>query len=379
MIQTVNHSVQKHYDCIVVGAGPAGAAFVKTLQNKHSKLSILVVEKFKFPRDKICGDGLTHLSIGIAREIFPEVQKLLPTKSFTSKYIIHYDSATTIVERDDGVLDLIERKAFDHLLWNSLDRSTIDVLEEASVYDVIKTGEEVRGIKYHFDNRHLEATADLVIAADGSQSVIRRRTGSTHSDDVLPAVRQYFSHLSHARPGFIFLVDPPNMGYLWIFPFFKDDQWWANCGYGARKGRIKQRFEELKQHPAVGKYLAGARAESPVRGFPISTATSSFNRIKLMRPLWGAGYLLLGDAACLVHPHTGEGISSALYSGKLCAELIAQGLRGDALGRAYQKGVVDFVQNGFALPITAMLFKIPCLLPAFLRAPYLKILARKSA
>jgi flavin-dependent dehydrogenase len=178
MIESVTHSVQKHYDCIVVGAGPAGTAFVKTLQNKHSKLSILVIEKFKFPRDKICGDALTYLSVPMIGEIFPEIQELIPTKSFTRKYKIHYDPATTI-QRDNGVLDLVERKTFDHLLWNSLDKNTIDVLEEASVYDVINTSEEVKGIRYELDNRRLEATADLLIGADGSQSVIRRKTGST--------------------------------------------------------------------------------------------------------------------------------------------------------------------------------------------------------
>ncbi|MGZ8900835.1 MAG: FAD-dependent monooxygenase [Limisphaerales bacterium] len=374
MIQTVKHSVQKHYDCIVVGAGPAGAAFVKTLQNNHSKLSILVIEKFKFPRDKICGDALTYLSVPMIKEIFPEIQHLIPTRSFTRKYKIHYDPAITI-GRNDGVLDLIERKALDHLLWNSLDKSTIDVLEEAFVYEVIKTREEVKGIRYRFDNRRFEATADLVIGADGSHSVIRRKTGSTDTDDVFPAVRQYFSHLSHPQTGFIFLVDPPNTGYFWIFPFFKNNQWWANCGYGAKRGRIKQRYEDLKQHPLIREYLAGAKVHSPVRGFPINMAASSFNRIKLMRPLWGPGYILLGDAACLVHPHTGEGISSALYSGKLCAELIAQGLQEQSLGREYQRGVVDFLQNKFALTTTAMLFKIPCLLPDLLRVPYLKLLA----
>ena len=147
--------MQKHYDCIVVGAGPAGTAFVKTLQNKHSKLSILVIEKFKFPRDKICGDALTYLCDPMIREIFPEIQRLIPTESFTRKYKIHYDRAVTI-QRNDGGIDVIERKAFDHLLWNSLDKSTIDVLEEASVYEVIKRGKEVKGIKYYFDNRSFD-------------------------------------------------------------------------------------------------------------------------------------------------------------------------------------------------------------------------------
>jgi flavin-dependent dehydrogenase len=374
-IETVKHNVQKHYDCVVVGAGPAGTAFVKTLQNKHSKLSILVIEKFKFPRDKICGDALTYLCVPMLREIFPEIQQLIPTKSFTRKYKIHYDRTVTI-EKNNGVLDLIERKAFDHLLWNSLDKSTIDVLEEASVYEVIKIGEEVKGIKYYCDNRSFEATADLIIGADGSQSVIRRKTGSTDGDDVCPAVRQYFSHISNPHAGFVFLVDLPNRGYFWIFPFYKNNQWWANCGYGAKKGRIRQRFEELKQHPFVREYLADAKADSPVKGFPINMATTfKFNRIKLTRSLWGPGYILLGDAACLVHPYTGEGISSALYSGKLCAELITQGFQEESLGREYQKGVVDFLHNNFALAATAMLFKIPCLLPNFLRLPYLKILS----
>jgi len=371
----VKNSVQKHYDCIVVGAGPAGTAFVKTLQNSHSNLSILVVEKFKFPRDKVCGDALTNLCVPMIREIFPEVQQFIPTKSFTKKYNIHYDRAVTI-QRNDGVLDVIERKAFDHLLWNSVDKSTIDVLEGASVYDVIEIGGEVKGIKYHFQNQPFETTTDLLIGADGSQSIIRRKTGSTDGDDVCPAVRQYFSHLSNPQAGFIFLMDPPNRGYFWIFPFFKNNEWWANCGYGAKKGRIRQRFEELKQHPFVSEHLAGAQAHSPVKGFPINMATTfKLNRIKLTRSMWGPGYILLGDAACLVHPYTGEGISSALYSGKLCAELIARGLQKESLGSEYQEGVVDFMEKSFALTATAMLFKIPCLLPNFLRLPYLKILS----
>jgi flavin-dependent dehydrogenase len=120
-------------------------------------------------------------------------------------------------------------------------------------------------------------------------------------------------------------------GYGWVFPVNKSA---ANVGVGflprRGSGTASQAFQRFIQGPALRGVLAGARQAGPLKGYPI--------RVDFLKaPTFAERTLLVGEAAGLVNPLTGEGIDYALESGQIAAEHLA---------RAFEVG--DFSATYFA-------------------------------
>lgn len=379
------------YDVMVIGAGPAGSAFVRTLHQTCPDARVLVIDKAVFPRDKVCGDALTHTSSPLVTEIFPELSGRLPTRSATRRYTLRYPNGRTF-SRTDQELDVIPRRIFDDLLWTAARHDKVDFVDGARVIDVI-LGDSGRleGVVAKVGDDTTTFRADVVVAADGSNSMVRRKTRSGPGDTPPIAVRQYVHDVPATDDGLVFIVDPDHHGYFWFFPIATDDGWSANIGWFGfgegprREPNPRARLEDhLANDEVVRRYIGGGRREGTVQGFPLSLAPLSSGRITPARPLWGDGYLLLGDAAGMIHPFTGEGIAFALQSGRRAAELLAGSSDLAELGPRYQTDVVSFAEEVYSITRTNLLFRVPCTLPAPLRAPYLAALpaidrSRKAA
>ena len=114
-------------------------------------------------------------------------------------------------------------------------------------------------------------------------------------------------------------------GYLWIFPL-PDGR--ANVGLGLRTDMVKKRRVDLKkllnelitEHPQLRERFANAKAEGPVQGMGLPLASKRW-------PISGDGFMLIGDAAHLIDPFTGEGISHAMISGVHAANVAAEALQ----------------------------------------------------
>src|SRR4051812_38438278 len=104
------------YDIIVVGGGPAGCAFVRTLLQLKTRLRVLLIDKERFPRDKVCGDGLNHRAVPKVSEVFPELSSLIPSASFTGRQVFRYPEAQ-LMYCEELTLDVIPRIEFDNALW----------------------------------------------------------------------------------------------------------------------------------------------------------------------------------------------------------------------------------------------------------------------
>jgi flavin-dependent dehydrogenase len=136
------------------------------------------------------------------------------------------------------------------------------------------------------------------------------------------AARAYFEDLQRdvARKFSLRFDDVPMPGYGWVFPIANRA---ANVGVGFLPGRRSETAAKAMQRfitgKAIGPLLHGARQVGPVKGYPIRVDF-------LTSPTYADRTLLVGEAAGLVNPLTGEGIDYALESGMLAADHIAQGL-----------------------------------------------------
>ncbi len=358
------------YDIVVVGGGPAGTAFAKTVLNLGAPWRVLLIEKERFPRDKICGDGLTYRSIPLVREIFHDLPDLTPSRSFTGKQVLFYPGGHTL-RREAEQLDVIPREVFDTALWNAIAGTRIETLEDATVEELTFENGRVVGVRVTTDQGTRDIRCRWLLGADGSRSVVRKKTGSTGDDRVIHAVRQYIRGIDPSADGLLFFFDIEKNGYFWIFPFEKDGERWANLGYGNSfvPVSLKDRFREYCERPEVKRFLGNGELIGKIEGFPLNLAPVSWmpmrlRRPRLARPLWGPGYFLLGDAASLIHPLSGEGISFAIQSGKLVAEiLLDEGLPDDRKGRVYEERMLEYAMPLFTKFSAFAAIRIPVLLP----------------
>ena len=362
-------------DVVVVGGGPAGAAFAATLRALAPELDLLVLDRATFPRDKVCGDALTYRSLPLLREIFPALDLELPSPAFTRRQTLVYPNGA-VVRRAGQELDVVPRAVLDAALWRALGAAGVEALDGAEVHELVRDGSRVAGVRVRRGGRSETVRASLVVGADGSGSVVRRRTGPVSGDRTICAVRQYVADLPAGLDGLHFLFDLELNGYFWVFPFVRDGSRWANVGYGNSTSprTVLPRFEELLATPRVRDWLGGGRRVGRPCGFPLNLAAAGFpRRFDPARELSGEGYLLLGDAAALIHPLSGEGIAFALKSGEVAARVLADArIPPERRGEAYRRELLRWALPLYGDVGSFLAIRVPVLLPGLLSRAYVR-------
>jgi geranylgeranyl reductase family protein len=312
---------------VVVGAGPAGA--VTALFAARSGLDVLLIDKRRFPRDKICGDAIARKSLGVVRELGVDYSDAIrepvsrAVLSSPAGHRIDVDLST----RDEPAPHLVcRREFFDDVLVRAA-RSRLDVWEDTSVTDLVRDGSKVRGVVCRRDGVDHEVRAGAVVGADGYNSIVARRLGVySHDPRWYVATRGYYRGLDVAPQTVeVHFVNETLPGFLWIFP---TGDGIANVGLGLVHSDIKKRRVRLRDvHEAVLSLprfrarFARASRIGDVHGWNLPTPDFS-------RTLSGDGFLLAGDAAGLVDPFSGEGIGNAVVSGQVAAAMSEEMLRG---------------------------------------------------
>jgi geranylgeranyl reductase family protein len=318
------------FDAVVVGAGPGGTT-TATLLARQGK-SVLVLDRSTFPRDKICGDGISGKSMDAIRALGLEDQ-LRNRESLGSWGVTFsgpYGDQVSIPfgERTAGKIApgfVCAREVFDQVLFEACVKSGADVRVECSVTELLRDGAAVTGVRYKTAEGDVhEARAPVVVGADGAYSVVARELGMDQLDEkhYVAAVRAYFDGVTGFNDGdFIELhfVDEINPGYFWIFPMANGR---ANVGVGMLSSEIKRRdlklrpmFEQMLAHPRFAHRFTNATQTSKTKGWGLPVGSK-------LRTMAGDGWLLIGDAASLIDPFTGEGIGNAMVSGMKAAEWI---------------------------------------------------------
>jgi geranylgeranyl reductase family protein len=305
-------------DVIVVGAGPAGASAAYFLA--EAGMDVLLVDRGVFPRQKVCGDGLSSRALAMLERMglgdwlrgFPEPEVML----FSSP------NGEAVRIRPGRLEGFSYGRVVPRL---RLDEAVVErtVIAGARLLDGIKaTSLEQQEGELHLRgerNGHIvRLEARLAIAADGGQASFTRRLGLIRRPPDLVAVRAYFEGDLGPETQMEFHTERLIMpGYNWIFPVGGGR---ANVGTGSliskvkegnlRLARVMQQF--VANNPYARERLRLAEMASPVQGQPLHTD------LRDTRP-YGQRVLVAGEAAGLVNPLSGEGIAYALESGEMAA------------------------------------------------------------
>ncbi|HEX4866394.1 MAG TPA: geranylgeranyl reductase family protein [Acidimicrobiales bacterium] len=329
-------------DVVVVGAGPAGTA--AAIHLARSGRDVLLVDKATFPRDKICGDGLTAGALRLLEDLGLDPAEV-PSWQPVEDVVVVSPSGREVtfpLPRDEGLYAVVARRAdLDAALVRLARASGVRVHEGAAVTAAIEHSDrvelQVEGIG--------RVQARYAVGADGMWSPLRKLLGAAIEGyrGEWHAFRQYFTNVAPRAAGELFVWFEPDLlpGYAWSFPLPGGG---ANVGFGiqrhggkvARVQDMKALWPDLLQRPHIRAVLGpDATPESPHRAWPIPARVDDIR-------LTTARTLFVGDAAAATDPMTGEGIGQALLTGRLAAEAIGRGgLDAVAVTRTYDELVGD--------------------------------------
>jgi geranylgeranyl reductase family protein len=307
-------------DVIIVGGGPAGAATALFLTRHDPALAgrILLLEKARHPRAKVCAGGLIPHTLDCLDEL--EIGLTVP-HVMVDRARVEVPAARVEVE-GRRFCAVVRRDEFDASLIAAVRARGIEVREDEKVLELGRVADGV-----HVTTTQGTYLARALVGADGSGSLVRRRLvdGAAEQTEIAravmadipvgPGASAWDGH-TRARYDFDFRAVARGLaGYAWAFPCLIDGRPYVNAGVYAWRRRTGVDLVALLRE--LQGELSGASVRhqaAPIR---------CFGRSNFVKP----HVLLVGDAAG-VEPLMGEGISFAIEYGRWAADEIA-----DAVGR----------------------------------------------
>jgi geranylgeranyl reductase family protein len=291
--------VTQKYDVAVVGAGPSGSTAAYHLSNAGAR--VLLVDRARFPRDKPCGGGVTVRAFKEAPvDLTPVVEQVVERVRFSFRLGEFFDHAYP-----QTLVYMTQRHRLDAYLVERAVVAGATFQDGRLVRDIELNG----GVRLAVEGEAVEA--GVLVGADGANGVVGKAAGLSPVRDAPVALEANFPYANGAAPdGWrdLLALELGSMagGYGWSFP--KADHFNVGCGgFRGVGGRLRDHLAALRAHYG----LQDAPVEN-VRGHHLPTRTDG-------APIVAGRALLVGDAAGLVDPMSGEGIYAAFVSGRLAA------------------------------------------------------------
>ncbi len=343
-------------DICIVGAGPAGCATALFLAK--AGVPSLLVDKAEFPRDKICGDGLSGWSVAMLNRLDPRLKEQLAQSqeslpSWGASFVAPNRQVLDVPFVDRHLPDarppgyVATRLWFDNfLLEQCKQQPLVQVLEGVALEQWEQQDKEHIFLKNAAGT--VEVAAKLAVFANGAHSRQAKELAGLQPDKkhYVAGIRAYYEGIEGLHPdGHIELHFLKEFlpGYFWIFPLPGGR---ANVGAGMRsdvvaRKKVNMRNAMLKiieEDPRLKERFRNARRLDDVKGFGLPLGSKK-------RTISGDNFMLVGDAASLIDPFTGEGIGNALASGELAAQWAQKALEAKNYGAAFLKGYDQAVYN----------------------------------
>ena len=307
-----------HTDVLIVGAGPAGVAAALTARQRG--LSVCVIDKATFPRDKCCGDGLTTGALRLLERLGLPPSHVASWK-VCRDVVLRSPSGRTVELQlpDNGQFAAIaSRMDLDAALVDHARARGVLIREGVSFVDITRNGD------YQVTTSDGVVSARVVIAADGMWSPVRKALQPDRAPYLgeWHALRQYAHGVTGPAGSRLYVWFEPDLlpGYAWSFPL-ADGR--VNLGFGILRGStqkvgdMKQLWSSVLSRPHVREALgASAVIDDKVSAWPIPARVTSAT-------LSVGDVLFVGDAASATDVLTGEGIGQALLSGMLAGDAAA--------------------------------------------------------
>ena len=325
-------------DVVVIGAGPGGSSAAYWLARYG--LDVRLLDKREFPRDKTCGDAIAPRSLAALERMGLLAQLDAPRFSTARAFGPGGRQMRSSMGARDSRYPryslVIRRVKFDDAVRRHAIEAGAVFIGGFNVQSALNAGERVV-VSGQRDGHFQSIGARLAVVAVGANVALLRSIGVLDkTPPMILAARSYFEGLDPQDDLLDFYFDDViRPGYGWVFPLGDGT---ANVGAGflAKRGRSvtgREAFDFFRaRNTAARKRLKDARQVGPVKGYPlrIDFATA---------PTFGERMLLVGEAAGLVNPLTGEGIDFALESGEIAAEFAVSALRRGDLSR---RGLRDY-------------------------------------
>ncbi len=314
------------YDALVVGGGPGGAATAYHLSRGGAR--VLLCEKAAYPREKVCGDGLTPRAVAAldAMGLHEEYQ------SWSRHAGLKVHGGGVVIELPWPELEGLPsfglcrpRTDLDQLLAEQAARAGATVWAATDVVGPLVEGGLVRGAVVRREGEDpVDVRAEVVVAADGASSRFAQALALARDPGrpIGVAIRQYFRSERHVDPwidSYLELWRDNDLlpGYGWVFPMADGT---VNVGVGLLN--TSDQFRNLNYRQLLKDWAPTAGRDW---GFALDDAVGRPRSAPLpmaanRHPPLHRGVMFVGDAAGLVNPFNGEGIDYAMESGELAAE-----------------------------------------------------------
>lgn len=346
------------YDCdvLIAGGGPAGSALAYHLAKE--KFKVIVAEAASFPRDKICGDGVSPVALC-------ELDAM-GIKKWKKFLLANEINKVGLFIKDDKVLinlskpehlpfhaRIIPRLELDNWIYETAKRAGAHYLEDTRLlsYAANSTG-VIAQLKQGLTTKQIKAK--LIVGADGSSSTVARQLqGGKHTDEFqLLGLRAYYANVNGPADRVdIYFTGESFPGIFWLFPKGANG---ANIGMACVSSTLPHKPANIKSLLAghlenngdIKARIGNGKPEGKVDGWILKF----FNPESI---LTGNRIMLVGDAAGLINPLSGDGIQYALLSARWAAETLSDCLKEDDLSAKalfnYRKKVDKELGYDFAL------------------------------
>lgn len=329
----------EEFDAIVVGGGVGGSTCAWFLSRKYNR-SVLLLEKQQFPRDKICGDAISGKSASVLNEM--DLNKEIEKKPHAEIHGVTFSSPNGAVAeipfktakgQSRGTGYVCRRMDYDDLVFQKAKAVAKKTMQNFQVTELL--WEEQNGNNYAVGvkgknlktGQEEEFRAKVVVGADGATSIVSRKVGNLNPSPKhhCVALRAYYKGIKNLTNNIeIHFIESVLPGYFWIFPLEKG---YANVGIGMITEDVQKKHVNLKQamleaiqkNPLLRDRFWEAKIVAEIRAWNLPLASYH-------RKAHGNGWVLIGDAASLIDPFSGEGVGNAMLSGKIAAKYINRAL-----------------------------------------------------